>query len=258
MLPLSSLALGLALLALALPARAADPFEIQVYDATANDPGRFGLEVHTNFVGSGLKAAVAPEYPQHHQAHLTFEPSFGVTEWLELGGYLQFALRDGTEADFAGFKLRAKLVTPHSFSEHWRLGLNFEFSRLPDTYDRARNGGELRPIVAWESDRFLFAANPIVGLAFDGAGLQFEPAAKAMVKFGHLGVGLEYYTSLGAITGFDPFREQEHALFQVVDIVGLEPLELNLGVGEGLTRGSNNLVFKVIFGWSFGARASGG
>ena len=252
MLPPRPIALCAALLALALPARAADPFEIQIYDGTANDPGKGGLEVHTNFVASGLRTAAAPEFPQHHQAHLTFEPSFGLTEWLELGGYLQFALRDGTEADFAGFKLRAKLVTPHSFSEHWRLGLNFEFSRLPDTYDRARNGGELRPIVAWENDRFLFAANPIVGLAFDGGGLQFEPAAKAMVKFGHLGLGLEYYSSLGSITGFDTFREQEHALFQVVDILALEPLELNLGVGEGLTRGSNNLVFKVIFGWSFG------
>jgi hypothetical protein len=238
---------------LAFPARAADPFEIQVYDGTANDPGKFGLEVHTNFVASGLRTAEAPEYPQHHQAHLTFEPSYGLTEWLELGAYLQFAVRDGTEADFAGFKLRAKLVTPHGFSEHWRLGLNFEFSRLPATYDRARNGGELRPIVAWESDRFLFAANPIVGLAFDGGGLQLEPAAKALVKFGHLGLGLEYYSSLGSVTGFSAFREQEHALFQVLDIVDLEPLELNIGVGEGLTRGSNNLVFKVIFGWSWGA-----
>jgi hypothetical protein len=241
-----------AVLLLAVPARAADPFEIQVYDGTANAPGIFGLEVHTNFVASGLTTAAAPEYPQQHQLHLTFEPSYGVTEWLELGGYLQFALRDGTEADFAGFKLRAKLVTPHSFSEHLRLGLNFEYSHLPDTYDRARNGGELRPIAAWENDRFLFAVNPIVGLAFDGSGLSLEPAGMAKVKLGHLAVGLEYYSSLGSLTGLDALRDQEHLLVEAVDLLGLEPLELNIGIGEGLTRGSNGLVFKVIFGWSFG------
>jgi hypothetical protein len=252
---LSAAALCAALL-LALPARAADPFEIQVYDATANEPGKVGLEVHTNFVARGLTTAEGPEHPQNHQLHLTFEPSYGLTEWLELGGYLQFALRDGTEADFAGFKLRAKLVTPHSFSEHFRLGLNFEYSHLPETYDRARNGGELRPIVAWENDRFLFAANPIVGLTFDGSGLSFEPAAKAVLKLGHIGVGLEYYTSLGSVTGFDAFRNQEHALFQTLDILDFEPLELNLGIGEGLTRGSNDLVVKVIFGWSFGGGES--
>jgi hypothetical protein len=252
-------ALALAALCAALAAgsaaRAADPFEIQVYDGTANEPGRFGLEVHSNFVASGLNTATAPELPQHHQLHLTFEPSYGVRPWLELGGYLQFALRDGSEFDFAGFKLRAKLVTPAHTFEHLRLGLNLEFSRLPETYDRARTGGELRPIVAWEDDRFLFAANPILGVSFEsGGGLSFEPAAKAMVKLGHLGLGVEYYASLGSVTGFAPLREQEHALFQVVDVLGFEPLELNVGVGEGLTRGSNELVLKVIFGWSFGER----
>jgi hypothetical protein len=240
-------------LAAAAAARAADPFEIQVYDGTANAPGVFGLELHANYVASGLTEGSGPEYPLNHQAHLTFEPSLGVTPWLEVGGYLQFALRDGTQGDFAGIKLRAKFVTPRSFSEELRLGLNLELSRLPEGYDRARTGGELRPIAAYENGRLLLAFNPIVGLAFDGSGLSFEPAGMAKVKLGrHLAAGVEYYTSLGTLPGLSALREQEHLLFEAIDLLDLEPLELNLGVGEGLTRGSQGLVFKLICGWSFG------
>src|SRR6516164_3019420 len=72
---------------------AADPFEIQVYDGTANRPGVFGLELHANYVANGLESAPPPELPTHHVTHLTLEPSIGVTPWWELGAYLQSAVR---------------------------------------------------------------------------------------------------------------------------------------------------------------------
>src|SRR5260221_7706185 len=76
-------------------ARATDPFEIQVYDGTANKPGVFGLELHANAVVRGLRDPslnAAPEAPQDRQVHFTFEPSIGVTPWWELGGYFQTAI----------------------------------------------------------------------------------------------------------------------------------------------------------------------
>src|ERR1700734_3499182 len=75
------------------PARAVDPFEIQVYDGTANAPGVPGLELHVNTVPIGLTTAPSPEYPQNHQTHFTFEPSLGLFPWWELGGYFEMALR---------------------------------------------------------------------------------------------------------------------------------------------------------------------
>src|SRR5207248_179826 len=133
---------------LSLPAAALDPFEIQVYDGTANSAGEPGLELHLNYVARGLRSSVSPELPPNRQAHATLEPSYGVTSFWELGGYLQGSLRPDGTFDYAGAKLRSKFVTPPGWHEHLRLGINLELSLLPASYDRSRWGAEVRPNVA--------------------------------------------------------------------------------------------------------------
>ena len=110
----AALSIGVALCAVLLssPAWAINPFEIQVYDGTANAPGVFGLELHVNYVANGLTTATSPELPQNHQTHFTLEPSYGLTPWWEIGGYFQTALRADGTFDYAGVKLRSKWVTP--------------------------------------------------------------------------------------------------------------------------------------------------
>src|ERR1700683_4475092 len=103
-----ALAAALAIAAAATPARAVDPFEIQVYDGTANAPGVPGLELHVNTVPIGLPTAPSPEYPQNHQTHSPFQPSLGLFPWWELGGYFEMALRGDQAFDYAGIKLRNK------------------------------------------------------------------------------------------------------------------------------------------------------
>jgi hypothetical protein len=237
-------------------ARAGDPFEIQVYDGTANPPGAPGLEVHLNDWATGHRDAELPQRPLHGQFHLTFEPSFGVTRSWELGAYLQLADRsDDGQVDWAGVKLRSKFVTPPGWRGHWRLGLNFELAYLPATYDADRWGSEVRPIVAWESDDWLFAVNPIVDQSLAGPGASqgpwLEPAVKAARAVGPVALGLEYYGTLGPIASPLPLREQEHYIFETLDLVGLEQCELDVGVGEGLTPASAGVVVKVIVGYTF-------
>src|SRR5262249_43049337 len=152
-------------------------------------------------------------------------------------GYLQTAVRADGEYDYAGFKLRSKFVA--SPAEGWRVGINFELSNLPETYDRHIWGAEMRPILAWETKHTLFAVNPIVTRSerFD-----FEPAAQALLLFPRaFGIGLEYYGS----------TEGDHYLYEVLNLLADEDIELQVGVGEGLTSESNPLVFKVIVGFVF-------
>jgi hypothetical protein len=195
---------ALSALLLALPAAAFDPFEIQVYDGTADDRGQFGLEVHLNRTPG--------------ETHLTFEPSYGVTSFWELGGYLQTA-----NGKYEGVKLRSKLVSSHG---NFRFGLNFELSREPGAW-----GGEIRPILAFENHRFLLAANPNVQFP-----LAFAPAAMAKVKAGPLALGVEYYATL----------PDEHYLFGAVDLLAVKDLELNLAVGGG-----SAWIGKMIVGYAF-------
>jgi hypothetical protein len=244
-------ALGLA----SAPARA-DLWEIQVYNGLANAPRVMGLEVHMNHVASGIKKDDGPERAPDGRSHLTLEPSLGVTPWWELGMYFQAAKRKSGELDYAGMKIRSKFVTPPGWHEHLRLGVNLELSSLPIAYDKNHLGMELRPIIAWENETFLFAANPNVNtaLANEGAkeGPAFEPAATAVYKWNEqVGFGVEYYAAFGPFADLAPLHEQEHYIYEVFHLLSEENLELSAGVGEGLTPASNKLVFKIIVGYAF-------
>jgi hypothetical protein len=226
------------------PAGAVDAFEIQVYDGTANPPGVPGLELHVNGVPIGPDAAPPPppELPAEHQAHFTLEPSLGMTPWWELGAYLQTALLPDGAFDFAGAKLRSKFVTPPGWQPHLRLGCNLEVSWLPAKFEPDRWGMEIRNIVAWEDRHVLVAINPIIDLSLTGGPPSFEPAVAAVYKLRpELSLGFEYY---GDTTG------GLHYLFEVANY-DTQHIEVNIGVGEGLTAASNGLVTKMILGYRF-------
>ena len=253
-------AVGLAALvvgwSIATDARAGDPFEIQVYDGTANPPGVPGIELHLNDWATGNREAVPPEAPLHGQFHATLEPSLGITPFWELGAYLQAAVRtDDGVVDWAGAKLRSKFVTPPTWSEHWRLGVNLEVSYLPPTYDLDRWGSEIRPIIAWHDPSWLFVLNPILDQDFAGPdasmGPSFQPAVKVARTVGPVALGFEYYATFGPLSAFLPWREQQQQIFEVLDLLSVERLELNFGVGEGLTQFSEGIVVKAILGYTF-------
>ncbi|HEY5240895.1 MAG TPA: hypothetical protein VIJ22_05500 [Polyangiaceae bacterium] len=237
-------------------ARAGDPFEIQVYDGTANAPGVPGLELHLNDWATGNRGATPPEAPLNGQFHATLEPSLGVTPFWELGAYLQGAVRtDDGVVDWAGVKLRSKFVTPPSWNAHWRLGMNFELAYLPPTYDHDRWGSEIRPIVSWHDDAWLFAFNPILDQSLAGSdasqGPSFQPAVKVARTVGPVALGFEYYATLGPLSAILPWRDEQQQVFEVIDLVSVEKLEVNFGIGEGLTPASEGLVVKAIVGYSF-------
>jgi hypothetical protein len=248
---------GLSLL-LPVLAHAVDAYEIQVYDGTANEPGVPGAELHANSVPSGRKTFEPPELPSHAQSHFTLEPSFGITSWWEAGAYFQTTLREDGVFTYAGVKVRSKFVTPAGWDRKWRLGVNFEVSRLPEVYDRDRWGTEVRPIAAWEDRRWLLAVNPILDASLAGAGaadgLAFEPALMIKIKIeGKAALGIEYYANVGPIAHPLSWNDQEHYLYEAFDLLSVERLELNAGIGEGFTGASNALVLKVIVGYKLDA-----
>jgi len=238
-------------LALAL---AVDPFEIQVYQAEANPAGKPGIELHVNDVAAGVKTMNGPELAPDGQTHFTLEPSYGVTDWWELGAYLQTAIAAG-EFRYAGVKLRSKFIAPGP-PTGLRVGINFELSWLPEQFEAGRYGAEVRPIIHWSSEHWVISVNPIVGLSFSRGGANtgptLEPCAQLLkVIPGKAQMGLEYYGDWGPIARLLPFEQAQHYVFEVVNVIALRGVELNLGIGEGLTKASNPVVFKVIAGYSW-------
>ena len=241
--------------ALSPPAQALDRFEIQVYDGSADPPGTPGIELHANTVPVGLRTSVPPELPPNHQTHLTLEPSLGLTPWWEIGGYLQSTIRADGGLDFAGVKLRSKFVRPSLAFDRFRLGVNLEVSAIPAAYERDRFGAEVRPIVAFTvAGRLAFAVNPILDFAFThpaaGEGPSFEPALSAVyVVRDLLSAGVELYSDYGPLAHPVGWRAEQHYVFEVVNVLRWKHVELNAGVGEGLTPASNRLVVKMILGF---------
>lgn len=243
----------LAVLAMALltapPAAAMDAFEIQVYQDDVGDPGQFGLELHSNYTVSGRKAADWPgESPPHRGLRFTLEPAVGVTDFFEIGAYLQLLHSLDRGFDFAGAKLRGKFVAPKRWDLPVMLGINVELGRVPRFVEQDGWANEFRPIVGWRGGRWLLVANPIFGWALTGPNAfvpDFEPCGKvAFDTRKGFEVGLEYYAGLGELTrGTVPLSQQAHMLYATFDLAAAPGLssdwELNLAVGHGLTGGSD-------------------
>jgi hypothetical protein len=83
-------------------------------------------------------------------------------------------------------------------------------------------------------------------------GLVFSPNFKFSYYFNSkIGGGLEYYGSVGPVTGFDPVYQQQHQFFPAVDLNLAPQWEINFGLGVGVTRSTDHLIAKMILGYRF-------
>jgi hypothetical protein len=244
---------------------ATDAFEIQVYDAEINAPLQPGLEVHTNYTFAGRDVpAYDGEVVPDRALRLTLEPALGITEWLELGAYLQsmwsFA-SEGSGPRFGGVKLRAKMVVPRRFELPVFLGLNVEIARIPHPLEENVWSNELRPIVGWTNGWLLLDVNPILSWGLSGPHAfapELEPAAKVAINTQQgFALGIEHYSGLGLFSeGFSPLRRQDHLLFVIFDLVrpagapeDPSAWEVNAGLGHALTKETpQQWIIKTIVG----------
>jgi hypothetical protein len=244
------------LAALPVPARAVDIFEIQVYEGDINEPRQAGVELHTNFVAAGRAAPVFDgESVPDRSLRLTVEPSFGVLRFWELGAYLELDTAPGrSEAHFGGYKLRSKLVVPRERTGRFTIGLNMEVGRGVAVLGSNQWDSEVRPILSWWGGRWFAAINPILGWSLTGdrsAAPELEPCAKVRFVAGHqIGLGLEYYAGLGRIDAIPAFSQQQHVLYFAGDLLD-GPIELNVGLGRGLTDATDAWTLKAIVGKTF-------
>jgi hypothetical protein len=233
------------------PARAID--EIQVYNADIVGIGQWALEQHLNYVAVGRTLSDFPGgLISNHSLNGTPELAYGVADWWELGAYAPFSFDQAGTGFSDGGKLRTLFVTPHAEQRDFFYGVNFEFSVSTPRFSQTRMGLEMRPILGYRQNDFEFIVNPIMdfALAKNGAA-NFAPAVRlARYVDRDLAFGVEYYGALGQIGPFLPAAQQQHSLFAVTDFK-LGEFDVHLGVGHGLTPGSDRLVFTGILGYAF-------
>jgi hypothetical protein len=232
-------------------ARAVD--EIQVYNAEIAEIGQWTVQQHLNYTFNGRKQADFPGgFAPNRSLNGTPEFAYGLTDWWEFGFYLPFAVDGDGRFLSNGGKLRTLFVTPHADQKSFFYGINFEFDFQTPAFAPSLFGMEVRPIIGWRNPQWEFIFNPIFDLSFgSGGAVDFVPAARLVRNLGNdVFFGVEYYGDLGQPGNFPNPEQQQHQLFAVTDFkVG--KFDIDLGIGYGLTSGSDRLVAKAIIGYAF-------
>jgi len=234
--------------------------EIQVYDAEIADRGVFNLEIHTNFTPVGRKV---PDFPggiiPNHSVNGAAEWAYGVTDWFEQGLYLPVwsPYSEGRGGSINGFKLRELFVRPHAAEHKFFYGVNFEFSVNYKYWEPRRFTSEVRPIVGLHLHRVDFIFNPIVDTEYAGGfgNLEFVPATRVAYKLNTAwAVAVEEYADVGPLRHFDALNSQFHEVWAVTDHHG-KGLNIETGVGFGVTAGADKLTFKLMLSRDLNSRS---
>jgi hypothetical protein len=227
--------------------------EIQIYNAQIAAVGQWTFQQHLNYTFNGRKE---PDFPgglvPNHALNGTPEFAYGMTDWWEVGFYIPFALSGSGTFLSNGAKIRTLFAVPHAGERNFFYGLNLELSYETPPFSQTRFASEIRPIVGVRNKEWEFIVNPIVDIGFGTLGeADFLPAARLARNLGNdRFIGVEYYTELGKIGDFLPFEQQRHQLFAVTDFK-LGDFDIQLGLGYGLTSGSDRLIGKAIIGYDF-------
>lgn len=249
------LAIG-ALIFLAIPAAAQDNYEIQVYSYETVEPGHTMVELHSNFTIEGSKQRVNGLYPTDHAFHETIEITHGFTDWFETGFYIFTSARSGQGWQWVGDHIRPRFRVPEKW--HWPVGVSLsnEIGYQRRQFSEDTWTWEMRPIVDQKLGRWYWSLNPTFDRSFHGPGVSqgmvFSPNFKFSYDFTpKISGGLEYYGSVGPVTGFDPVSQQQHQIFPSVDLNLAPQWEINFGLGVGVTRSTDHLIAKMILGYRF-------
>ncbi len=227
--------------------------EIQVYNADIAEVGQWTIEQHLNYAWQGQ---TQPEFPggfvSNHSLQGTPEFAYGLADWWEAGFYLPFAVNSAGEFLSDGVKIRSLFVVPNAAQRSFFYGINFELGYEMPELSSAPWGLEIRPIIGLRNTEWEFIVNPIVDLSFGALGqADFAPAVRLARNFGEdRFIGIEYYAGFGPIGNFLPLSEQSQQIFAVTDFK-VAKFDIELGVGYGLTPGSDRLITKAIIGYAF-------
>lgn len=246
-------ALAAACLGVATPAHAA-PEEIQIYVDDLTAPGGLGVDVHTNYA---IDASRRPDYAggraPAHLFRLTPEFYFGLSPELELGLYVLGARAPGGRAGVDGAKLRLKYVPRHDTTAGGYWGVNLEVGRTALAASERPWNAELKVLAGWRRGPWLLALNVNADQTLSAHGGPTEldvdwRVSRALAGRGEFGV--EVYHELGPLADLGRMAGRSQALYAVWDGEA-RGVELELGLGRGLTPASDRWVAKAIVGLRF-------
>lgn len=188
----------------------------------------------------------------------TFEVEYGVTDRWTIAAYLDFEDPDGAEMKYVQFRsvfLRYRLFNPGE--RFFDPAIYLEYY-IPREGERSEEHLETRLIFEKKMQGVDLRLNPIfdkkltcpvVDPCEKVEGMEFEYGASAYLEVSRgVETGVELYGDMGEIANFKSPEKQKHYFFPAFK-AEIGPVEVNAGIGFGLTSASDDLVFKAIFAW---------
>ena len=238
---------------LPLTCRAA-PEEIQVYLDDMTAPGHVGLDVHNNFVVSGDSS---PAYQggsaTQHQYRLTPEFYYGITNEIELGMYILAARDSDGSSRIDGEKLRVKYIAPHDEQAGAFWGVNLEIGKTDLAASPQPWNAELKGIYGYRAGRWMMAVNPNLDWSLSSGGGPVTLDIDGKIAYSitdKTQLGLELYNEFGPVRQLQPWNQNSKTAYLALDH-DFGTVDINAGVGRGLTSDSDKWVIKFILGSHF-------
>lgn len=246
---------AMAILCLCGRAQAIDFYEIQIYTTETTPKDALEIELHSNSVTTAT-GAEAHFQLNPYQIHETIEATYGLTPHIEIGQYLATAKLGNGNYEYAGSRTKCHFGLALTDSWPFQVGANVELDYMRRAAEENPLTLELRPIIERRFGKLLIVANLAFEKLFRGPGthkgMTFGPSGEITYDlFEWASPALEYYGDMGAVEHFPSVQDQQHFVVPAVNFHFIPQLELNLGVGLGVTRASNGAFVKSIVGWGF-------
>jgi hypothetical protein len=217
--------------------------------------------VHSNFTPIGRKD---PDFPgaiiPNDSVNGAVEWAYGVAPWFEQGLYFPVytAYSQGRGGSLNGFKIRELFVRPHAHDHTFFYGVNFEFSVNYRYWESKHITSEVRPIVGVHLHPIDLIFNPIVDTDYSGGfgNLEFVPAGRIAYNLNDKwAVAVEEYADFGPLRHFLPANDEFHEVWAVLDHDN-KYVNIETGVGVGVTAGADKLTFKLMLSRDLNAKES--
>jgi len=223
----------------------AAPEEIEVYLDDFSEVGKYGLDLHTNYVATGLS-------PTAHQFRLTPELSYGVNANWEVAGYWLTLTDPGDLPRTDGIKARARWRPSAPTEEspfYWAF--NFEVGQVSQQISPNESTGEIKLIGVYRSDPWLIGINfnydrSIADHPVQSPTTEIDSKFEYQIKPG-VQIGWENYSFLGDLQK-DPTQAHGYNANYLVADLELGKWDLNIGVGHVTGQTTDNTVLKAIIG----------
>jgi hypothetical protein len=236
-------------------ALAVPPEEIQVYLDDLTKPGHFGADLHNNFVLSGSRS---PDFsgalPARHLYRFTPELYYGVSDTFEIGLYLLSTIAPAQGAHYDGEKIRFKYIPRHDEDQGPFWGLNLEIGKTSTRVSEVPWNAQLKGIYGLRTGPWTVGFNAnfdwsLAGSPATPVSLELDTKVSYDIRKG-LAIGFESYNELGPLRDPGPLHRLGQTLYATVD-AQLRKVDLNVGLGRGLTPVSDRWTLKFIVGLQY-------